>query len=235
MIRTTAKTATGYWFGRRRRHLRGRQGQGARARHVQAAAEPGRPRRPRRERFLHGQPECPGRGHRAHAGRAQHRGSAPPALPGDAVQLRGQHQLAAINLWKRLGFSIVGTLPKAYRHRRLGYVDAYVMYRLLEDPSPLGPSPRTTDRRDHLETARLRLRTATPDDARSTCAGQRPGLHRAHRRPQGDPHAGRGAPRWPTGPMAMQEARGHSLYVVELKRMRHADRHVRLIKRDTLD
>lgn len=41
----------------------------------------------------------------------------------------------AIHLWKRLGFSIVGTLPKAYRHRQLGYVDAYVMYRLLEDPS----------------------------------------------------------------------------------------------------
>ena len=42
---------------------------------------------------------------------------------------------AAIHLWKRLGFSIVGTLPKAYRHRRLGYVDAYVMYQLLEDPA----------------------------------------------------------------------------------------------------
>jgi L-amino acid N-acyltransferase YncA len=41
----------------------------------------------------------------------------------------------AINLWKRLGFAIVGTLPKAYRHRRLGYVDAYVMYKLLEDPA----------------------------------------------------------------------------------------------------
>jgi ribosomal protein S18 acetylase RimI-like enzyme len=41
---------------------------------------------------------------------------------------------AAIHLWKRLGFAIVGTLPKAYRHRRLGYVDAYVMYKLLEDP-----------------------------------------------------------------------------------------------------
>jgi L-amino acid N-acyltransferase YncA len=42
---------------------------------------------------------------------------------------------AAIHLWKRLGFSIVGTLPKAFRHHRLGYVDAYVMYRLLEDPA----------------------------------------------------------------------------------------------------
>ena len=32
------------------------------------------------------------------------------------------------------GFSIVGTLPKAFRHKRLGYVDAYVMYQLLQDP-----------------------------------------------------------------------------------------------------
>jgi len=40
---------------------------------------------------------------------------------------------AAVELWKKLGFSIVGTLPKAFRHRDLGYVDAYVMYRFLED------------------------------------------------------------------------------------------------------
>jgi len=55
---------------------------------------------------------------------------------------------AAIHLWKRLGFSIVGTLPKAYRHRRLGYVDAYVMYRLLDDPArwPLpAPEPEEND------------------------------------------------------------------------------------------
>ena len=37
-------------------------------------------------------------------------------------------------LWKKLGFSIVGTLPKAFRHKRLGYIDAYVMYELLQDP-----------------------------------------------------------------------------------------------------
>lgn len=41
---------------------------------------------------------------------------------------------AAIRLWKKLGFSITGTLPKAFRHKRLGYVDAYVMYQLLQDP-----------------------------------------------------------------------------------------------------
>ncbi|MGH8503784.1 MAG: GNAT family N-acetyltransferase [Gammaproteobacteria bacterium] len=40
---------------------------------------------------------------------------------------------AAVSLWRKLGFSIVGTLPKAFRHRRLGYVDAYVMYRFLDD------------------------------------------------------------------------------------------------------
>jgi L-amino acid N-acyltransferase YncA len=38
---------------------------------------------------------------------------------------------AAVELWKKLGFQIVGTLPKAFRHARLGNVDAYVMYRFL--------------------------------------------------------------------------------------------------------
>ena len=38
---------------------------------------------------------------------------------------------AAVQLWKRLGFAIVGTLPGAFRHARLGYVDAYVMFRRL--------------------------------------------------------------------------------------------------------
>jgi L-amino acid N-acyltransferase YncA len=41
---------------------------------------------------------------------------------------------AAVALWKKLGFSIVGTLPKAFRHRTLGPVDAYVMYRFLDNP-----------------------------------------------------------------------------------------------------
>ena len=38
---------------------------------------------------------------------------------------------AAVALWQKLGFSIVGTLPKAFRHQKLGYVDAYVMHRFL--------------------------------------------------------------------------------------------------------
>ena len=38
---------------------------------------------------------------------------------------------SAVHLWKELGFEIVGTLPGAFRHATKGYVDAYVMFRLL--------------------------------------------------------------------------------------------------------
>ena len=41
--------------------------------------------------------------------------------------------VAALALWKSLGFAIVGTLPQVFKHRDLGYVDAHVMYRSLED------------------------------------------------------------------------------------------------------
>ena len=37
----------------------------------------------------------------------------------------------AIDLWKKLGFEIVGTLPLAFRHPEKGYVDVYVMRRSL--------------------------------------------------------------------------------------------------------
>ena len=37
----------------------------------------------------------------------------------------------AVHLWQRHGFEIAGTLPKAFLHPALGYVDAYVMYREL--------------------------------------------------------------------------------------------------------
>jgi L-amino acid N-acyltransferase YncA len=38
---------------------------------------------------------------------------------------------AGVALWQKLGFQIIGTLPKAFRHARLGRVDAYVMHRYL--------------------------------------------------------------------------------------------------------
>jgi L-amino acid N-acyltransferase YncA len=40
---------------------------------------------------------------------------------------------SAVRLWQQLGFKIVGTLPGAFRHARKGLVDAYVMFRSLED------------------------------------------------------------------------------------------------------
>jgi ribosomal protein S18 acetylase RimI-like enzyme len=38
---------------------------------------------------------------------------------------------AGVRLWQRHGFHIVGTLPGAFRHAELGFVDAYVMYKVL--------------------------------------------------------------------------------------------------------
>ena len=37
----------------------------------------------------------------------------------------------AVNLWKKLGFSIIGTVPKGYDHKELGFVDTYIMFRAL--------------------------------------------------------------------------------------------------------
>ena len=37
----------------------------------------------------------------------------------------------AVKTWQSNGFNIVGTLPGAFHHPRLGYVDVYVVYRTL--------------------------------------------------------------------------------------------------------
>jgi len=41
----------------------------------------------------------------------------------------------AVELYRRLGFVIVGTLPQAFRHKQLGFVDAHVMYRHFSSQS----------------------------------------------------------------------------------------------------
>ncbi len=44
---------------------------------------------------------------------------------------------AGIRCWQRNGFQVVGTLPGAFRHKQLGYVDALVMVQsLVEGPTP---------------------------------------------------------------------------------------------------
>lgn len=37
----------------------------------------------------------------------------------------------AVKLWQKFGFEILGTLPGAFRHLKLGYVDVHVMFRHL--------------------------------------------------------------------------------------------------------
>ena len=41
----------------------------------------------------------------------------------------------AVRLWQKLGFDIVGTLPGAFNHPDKGLVDAFVMYKWLDDKS----------------------------------------------------------------------------------------------------
>jgi len=38
---------------------------------------------------------------------------------------------AGVRCWQRNGFQVVGTLPGAFHHRQLGYVDALVMIQSL--------------------------------------------------------------------------------------------------------
>lgn len=39
--------------------------------------------------------------------------------------------LAAVNLWKSVGFEVIGEIPDAIRHAKLGLTNAYIMYRKL--------------------------------------------------------------------------------------------------------
>lgn len=37
----------------------------------------------------------------------------------------------AVNLWKKYGFEIIGTTPQGFRHKTLGLVDTYIMFKQL--------------------------------------------------------------------------------------------------------
>ncbi len=37
----------------------------------------------------------------------------------------------AVKLWQKMGYTIIGTIPKAYNHAQLGLVDSYIMYKWL--------------------------------------------------------------------------------------------------------
>jgi len=38
----------------------------------------------------------------------------------------------AVRLWQSQGFKLIGTLPGAFKHPRLGFVDAHIMYKKLQ-------------------------------------------------------------------------------------------------------
>lgn len=77
-------------------------------------------------------PEAQGRG----VGRALVQHSLDRALDDGFMAMQFNYVVStnapAVELYKKLGFGIVGTLPKAFRHRKLGLVDAYVMFRFLQ-------------------------------------------------------------------------------------------------------
>ena len=37
----------------------------------------------------------------------------------------------AVKLWEKLGYKIIGTIPNAYKHKHLGLVDSFIMYKQL--------------------------------------------------------------------------------------------------------
>jgi RimJ/RimL family protein N-acetyltransferase len=86
-----------------------------------------------------------------------------------------------------------------------------------------------------LETARLRVRVATPDDNAFFYALVNDPDFIEHIGDKGVRTLDEARSALLTGPIAMQEERGHSLYVVELKGHASPIGMCGLIKRDTLD
>ena len=68
----------------------------------------------------------------------------------------------AVALWQKLGFEVVGRLPKAYRHAELGLVDCLVMYKWLGEESPpaLASTPKLLIGRKNIESVVSRPRRA---------------------------------------------------------------------------
>jgi ribosomal protein S18 acetylase RimI-like enzyme len=69
----------------------------------------------------------------------------------------------AVALWQKLGFEVVGRLPRAYRHAKLGLVDCLVMYKWLADmpTSRKAKSPLLIGRKN-IESVVSRPRRARP-------------------------------------------------------------------------
>ena len=42
-----------------------------------------------------------------------------------------ESNVGAVHLWQKMGFEIIGTVPRAFDHAELGYVGAHIMYKWL--------------------------------------------------------------------------------------------------------
>lgn len=69
----------------------------------------------------------------------------------------------AVALWQKLGFDVVGRLPRAYRHARLGLVDCLVMFKwLVDEPfEALTEAPKLIGRKN-IESVVSRPRRSKP-------------------------------------------------------------------------
>lgn len=55
---------------------------------------------------------------------------------------------AAVTLWQRLGFSIIGTVPAAFNHPQRGLVGLHIMHKPL---LPFGTEPDTGAKVTNIE------------------------------------------------------------------------------------
>lgn len=76
-------------------------------------------------------PDVRGRGVAALMCRHSQRHAASRGFRAMQYNLVASSNHAAVHLWQKMGFTIVGTLPGAFAHPTLGFVDAYVMYKPL--------------------------------------------------------------------------------------------------------
>jgi ribosomal protein S18 acetylase RimI-like enzyme len=76
-------------------------------------------------------PECRGRG--TASAMCEHSVATARHLGFTAMQFNFviESNAAALRVWQKHGFAVVGRLPLAFRHKELGFVDALVMYRTL--------------------------------------------------------------------------------------------------------
>lgn len=65
----------------------------------------------------------------------------------------------AVALWQKLGFEVVGRLPRAYQHARLGLVDCLVMFKWLV--AEQSPAPKLIGRKN-IESVVSRPRRVKP-------------------------------------------------------------------------